>query len=143
MSTQENAGTIPAADVARRVVDAALYLLDRQIVDKDGMLAGKVDDLELEFAEDGRGPIVTAILSGPGALSRQLGKRTGKWLESVHTRLHPSEQPGPARIAFGVVKRIDNHVEIAVSKHELDVERFEAWVRDNIISRIPGANREA
>jgi hypothetical protein len=134
--------TVPN-EPGKRVIDAGLNLLDRQMVDKDGLMAGKVDDLELSFPQDGDGPpFVTAILAGPGALARQLGGRWGRWLESAHSRLHPSEQPGPARIAFGVVKRIDNHVEITVSRSELDVSRFEDWVRDRIISRIPGAEHE-
>jgi sporulation protein YlmC with PRC-barrel domain len=129
---------------APSVVDAGLSLLDRQIVDKDGMMAGKVDDLELSFPDEGDGPpVVTAILSGPGALARQMGGRLGRWLESVHAQLHPAEQPGPARISFGVVKRITNHVEIAVSRNDLDVSRFEKWVRDHVIAKIPGAEHEA
>jgi len=127
---------------APREIDAALNLLDRQIVDKDGRMAGTVDDLEL--TEDPKGaPYVTAILAGPGALSRQIGGRFGKWLESVHERLHPAEQPGPPRIAFGVVRKIDNHVEVIVSREELEISRFEDWVRDRFINRIPGAQHEA
>jgi len=58
----------PAPDA----IDAALNLLDRQIVDKDGRMAGTVDDLGL--TEDPKGPpYVTAILAGPGALARQVG----------------------------------------------------------------------
>jgi hypothetical protein len=126
-------------EVAKRVIDAGLNLLDRQILDKDGMMSGNVDDLELTVPPDGGPPIITAILAGPGALARRLGPRSGRWLENVHSRLHPSEQPGPARIAFGVVKRVADHVELTVSRSELDVSRFEKWVRDNIITKIPGS----
>jgi hypothetical protein len=55
-----------------RVLEAGLHLLDRQLIDADGRLAGKVDDLELEIPSGGGPPVVTAILSGPGALSRRL-----------------------------------------------------------------------
>src|SRR5205823_12906992 len=88
-----------------RIRDLGLELLDRQIVDRDGMLAGKVDDLELSFPEGGSGPpFVTAILAGPGALARRLGGRLGWWVESTYARL--AEDPTPSRISFGVVKRI-------------------------------------
>jgi sporulation protein YlmC with PRC-barrel domain len=126
-------------ETGKRVIDAGLNLLDRQIIDKDGMMAGNVDDLELTFPSDGGPPVVTGILAGPGALARRLGRRSGAWLESVHSRLHPAEQPGPARIAFGVVKRVADHVEVVVSRSELDVSRFEQWVREKIIAKIPGA----
>jgi hypothetical protein len=115
--------------------------MDRQIVDKDGKLAGKVDDLELTFPEGDDGPpFVTAILCGPGALAGQFGGRLGKWVESLHVRLHPEQRPDPGRVSFGVVKKLDNHVELTVGCEELDVHRSEEWVRDTVIGRIPGAN---
>jgi hypothetical protein len=122
-----------------RVFDAGLELLDRQILDKDQLFAGKVDDLELVFPPDGGPPFVTAILVGPGALSRRLSGRVGSWIESLHVRLHPREQPGPARISFGVVKEIGNHIDVSVAKRDLDINLFEEWVRKTIISKIPGA----
>ena len=45
--------------MAGRVLEAGLHLLDRQLVDRDGRLAGKVDDLEFELPEGGP-PVVTA-----------------------------------------------------------------------------------
>jgi len=125
-----------------RTIDAALSLLDRQIVDCNGRLAGKVDDLELTIPEggDGGAPMVTAILAGPGALAHRLGGRLGRWIESVHARLHPSSQPEPARIAFGVVKRVDCTVELSVPKDDLELSLFEDWVRDSFVGRLPGAD---
>ena len=67
---------------AGRVLHAALHLLDRQLRDRDGELCGKVDDLELEQADDGTW-YVTAILTGPGHLLYRLGRRTaGTWLSA-------------------------------------------------------------
>lgn len=130
---------------AGRTIDAALSLLDRQIEDCDGGMAGKVDDLELTLPEDPAGgpPVVTAILAGPGALAHRLGGRLGLWLESVHARLHPSKAAAPARIPFGVVKRVEATVELSVPKGDLELSRFEDWVRDTFIGRIPGAERAA
>ena len=125
---------------AGRVLDAGLALLDRQIVDRNGRFAGKVDDLELAFPAGGSGPpFVTAVLSGPGALARRLGGRLGRWVESMHVRLHPHERPGPARVPFGVVKRLESHLEITVSRRDLESDRFERWVRELVISKITGA----
>jgi sporulation protein YlmC with PRC-barrel domain len=126
-------------ETARRVIDAGLHLLDRQIVDKDGKLAGKVDDLEITFPHGSASeqPFVSAILSGPGALATQIGGRLGRWIGGIESRL--SDEPGPARISFGVVKRIESEIRLIVSRDDLDVTRFEDWVRDMIISKIPGA----
>jgi hypothetical protein len=118
---------------------AALQLLDRQILDADSMLAGKVDDLEFEQSNKGY-PYVTTILSGLGALGPRLGGRLGRWFTAVHRRLHPDPEPGPARISFGVVKRIDNHVELTVRREDLENQELEAWVRDHVIAHVPGAS---
>ena len=49
--------------------DAALHLLDRQLLDPDGELVGKVDDLEL--SEQDGDLVVSAILTGPAALGNK------------------------------------------------------------------------
>jgi sporulation protein YlmC with PRC-barrel domain len=126
--------------MAGRVLDAGLHLLDRQLVDKDGRLAGKVDDLELTFPEGGGPPQVTAILAGPGALSRRLGGRFGAWLEAVANRLRDGDDQHPARIPFAVVKQIGSAIDLSVAKAELETDRLEAWTRDRIIGKLPGAN---
>ena len=118
---------------------AALDLLDRQIIDADGMNAGKVDDLELVQPEGGGAPYVEDILSGLGALGPRLGGRLGHWFTAVHRRLHPDPEPGPARIHFGVVKAINNHVELTLHREQLENHELEAWARDHVVSHIPGA----
>jgi sporulation protein YlmC with PRC-barrel domain len=120
-----------------RRFSAGLELLDRQVVDPDGMMAGKVDDLEIEVRDDGP-PMVTDILSGPGALARRIGGPFGAWVASVHARLNGGDAD-PARISFGVVATIDDHVTITVSRTEVGSFAFEAWVRDHLISKIPGS----
>jgi sporulation protein YlmC with PRC-barrel domain len=142
---------VPAAELERprsvqdhheanpaRVVSAGLDLLDRQLVDPDGRMAGKVDDLELQTREEGP-PVVTAILAGPGALARRIGGRPGAWLASVQARLRPEDRDGPARISFGVVAAVGDHVDVTVRREDLDTYVFEGWVRDRIISRLPGS----
>jgi hypothetical protein len=124
---------------ARFAVDAGLHLLDRQIVDKDGKLAGKVDDLELTVPDDGGPPFVSAILCGPEALGRRIGGPLGRWMQAAQARLRSAGQDGPARISFGVVKRIVEHVELGVSADELDVTQVDRWVEEHIIGKIPGA----
>lgn len=129
---------------AGRTLDAGLRLLDRQLVDSDEKMAGKVDDLELQFPDGGVGPpILTAIYAGPGALARRIGGKIGAWIESVHGRLHHEVEPGPARVPFGVVKGVENEIELSVPKRDLEVSLFEDWVRDRIISKIPGSQHEA
>ena len=127
--------------MAGKRYDLSLSLLDRQIIDKDGFAAGKVDDLELEW-RPGTPPFVVAILSGPGALSRRIGGRLGGWIADMHARLQDASAGRPAKISFGVVTKIEDAVHIDVSREELPVMRFGDWVRRSMIDRIPGAGHE-
>jgi sporulation protein YlmC with PRC-barrel domain len=130
---------IDAAGEAGRVIDAGLELLDRQVVDTNGRMAGNVDDLELTFAHEGGPPVVTAILAGPGALARRVGGRLGNAIASVHERLQEADIEGPARISFGAVASIGSDVRLTVSRQDLEIYRFERWARDTIVARIPGS----
>ena len=115
-----------------------LHLLDRQLVDREGRLAGKVDDVELEQRADGR-LSVTAILAGPGVLAQRMGRRRfGPWLQQAVARLvdgHPAMQ----RIPLARVTDIGNHVDLAADRHELATFAGERWVQDHIVSHIPGS----
>ncbi len=121
-----------------RVLWASLQLLDRQIVDRDGNLAGNVDDLELTAGEDGKSLFVTAIHSGPGALCRRFGfVRLGTWRERLHDRLDEDlDRLRP--IPFQRVANIGSSIDVAASVAELPAAASEKWTRDNIIGRIPG-----
>jgi hypothetical protein len=128
---------------AGRELDVALSLLDRQVIDPDERMVCNIDDVELTLPEDGGAPYVTAILAGPAALAPRLGGLLGRWILAVQKRLHPSEEPGPARIDFGVVDEIGTRARISLHREELWVNAFEAWCRDNVIAKIPGASHES
>jgi hypothetical protein len=116
----------------------ALHLLDRQLVDRDGRLAGKVDDLELEEGDTGR-LYVTAILAGPGVLAQRMGRhRLGPWIQQALERLVDGP-PGAVRIPLARVAEIGNHVDLAVDRQGLATFATERWVQDHIVSHIPGS----
>jgi hypothetical protein len=122
-----------------RRMDLGLDLLDRHIVDKDGQPAGNVDDLEFEWPSDGAGPpFVSALLTGPGALSKRLGGRLGRWIGAVHARLNKGV-PEPVRVSMGIVKRVGVKVELTVAGTDLRTWDLQRWARDRIILKIPGA----
>jgi hypothetical protein len=81
---------------------------------------------------------VTAILAGPGALSRRVGGRLGAWVEAVTNRLRDGDDRRPARVPFAVVKRINSAVELSVARAELETNRLEAWTREHLIGHLPG-----
>lgn len=120
--------------------DLSLSWLDRQMLDKDGYAAGKVDDLELAW-EEGSPPYVTAILSGHGALSRRVGGRLGRVMEALRRRF--GSPSGSARVSFGVVTALDDAVHLSVSRADLPVAGGDDWARTHLVDKIPGAAREA
>jgi sporulation protein YlmC with PRC-barrel domain len=123
--------------VTGRVLMAALHLLDHQLVDRDGVLVGKVDDLELAIGPDG-GATMAALLSGPGVLATRLGHRTyGAWRERMEAAV---DGPGgrTSRIAVADVRRVSSRVEIGLPAPSLAAFGTERWVGDHLIGRIPG-----
>jgi sporulation protein YlmC with PRC-barrel domain len=129
-------------DAGARSMWAALSLLDRQIIDQDGLHAGKVDDVEFQLAEEAGGlPVVTSLLQGPIALGRRLAGWMGRGIESAAKRLHPDRDPEPSRVALGVVKEIGTHVELSIPRADLPPFRLEDWLRERVVRRIPGAGK--
>jgi len=125
-----------------RTLDLHLHLLDRQVVDPDGRLVCKVDDLELDVDETGH-PFVTAILVGPRALGPRLGGRLGHWVTAIARRLSDGQSEHPLRIDFAQVSDIGSAVTVARPLDELDVTPLERWVETHVIGRIPGSRHES
>lgn len=69
-----------------RPLDAALHLLDRQIVDSEGLMVGKVDDVAL--TPDLR---VAGLLVGTPALLPRLGGRLGPRVLDFWERMAPEQ----------------------------------------------------
>ncbi|MFH8252257.1 hypothetical protein ACH3VR_17965 [Microbacterium sp. B2969] len=117
-------------DVDGRGVDARLHLLDRQILDRDGVPVSTVDDIELDGVAVGGSPdpesppVVTAILVGAAVLPRIAGGHI------------PRSQWD--RLPWKDVKRLGSALELSVKADDLDATWVERWVRDRIIARIPG-----
>ena len=114
---------------------AGLHVLDHQIVDARGRMAGNVDDLELEERDGAL--VVTALLSGADALANRVEGRLGRWMGSLEARL--AETDTPSRVDFSLVERIDSAVRLSAARDGLQTHRAERWVRTRIIDHIPGA----
>lgn len=115
-------------------------LLDRQILDVDGLPVGKVDDLELTEDPDGGPPVLTAILTGPLALGPRIGDHLGDWWAAIGRRLRPNDDPQPNRIPLTQVDHLDRRdLRLAVSRDRLDTDRLRDWTRDHLIDPIPGS----
>jgi hypothetical protein len=140
MASDRGGSIGPKAEPGRRY-DAALHLLDRQILDPDGRLVAKLDDLELTQRQDGR-LVVTAMLTGPGALGPRLGGRLGAWTVAIWRRLRADVEPEPGRITIADLVDLDSAVHVSARLGDLRVNGFETWVDDHVVSRLPGATDE-
>jgi sporulation protein YlmC with PRC-barrel domain len=114
-------------------------LLDRQIVDRDGRLVGKVDDVEFDTDADGV-PYLAALLTGQGALGQRIGGRLGRLMVAVAARFAPDALT-PVRLPYGLVDRVDSAVRLRVRLDELPRSPMEAWLCRHLFDRIPGAGR--
>lgn len=123
---------------AEEPFDLNLRLLDHQVVDPDGGLVCKVDDIE--FARGGDGSWhVAALLSGPQALGPRLPGRLGRWVMAVGRRLSVHGDTEPRRIPFERVTEIGSSVVVDRDRDALDVAALENWVREHVIDPIPGS----
>lgn len=99
----------PVEDRLSAELDAVLHLLDRQLVDVDGMLAGKVDDVELTEQPDGRLRL-TGLLVGPPALLPRLAGALFAWWRELDPRR--ADRATPGWIDAAVIDRVGSDVRL-------------------------------
>jgi sporulation protein YlmC with PRC-barrel domain len=110
-----------------REIDGAFELLDRQLLDVNELMLGKVDDIELIQTDEGLA--ITALLTGPVALLHRLGASLGNEMATKYVQLRPSEtnRSRPWRIPMDRVERLDSAVHLSVEHDETvirDIETF-------------------
>jgi hypothetical protein len=103
-------------------IDAVLHLLDRQVVDVEDRLAGKVDDLELCERPDGS-VVVTALLTGAPAFLPRFSGRLGRTIVALWAQMGEvrAERTLPWRIDLDLVDRLDSAVHLCVPRHGVQV----------------------
>lgn len=124
------------AGTRHRVV---LRLLDHQVLGPDGEMLGNVDDLDMLVSDHGW--FVTGLAVGPGALGRRLPGRIGAWMIAIWRRLHVGDDHAPAVVPISQVTDIGAALEVDRDAAEQLTASFgfERWLREYVISRIPGA----
>lgn len=119
-------------------LDAVLHLLDRQVVDTDGLLVCKVDDVELTTYADGALG-VSGLLAGPAALVPRLGDEgLGRWLHTYWLRLGRPEadHDDPCRIDLDLVRHVRSGVELSVGREGVLVRRGQRGHRLNDVLQM-------
>jgi len=108
-------------------VDVVRDLLDKQVVDRTGREAGRVDGILLE-ARPGAPPRLAAILVGPVALGERLHPVIGRVLAAVLGHVDP-RQARPVEIALADITRIGRDVAVRQTLVELGADSVERRVR--------------
>ena len=145
----DSADRVPRKPTGETSYDAALRLLDRQVIDSDGAFVCNVDDLEVDIPATGP-PRIVALLSGPGVLGPRTGGFIGRWMVATWQRLSPASDPRPGRIDVHLIAGIDSAIHLAVPRRRLSeladgdtgLDGFEQWARSVVIGRIPGAGHD-
>jgi hypothetical protein len=118
-------------------VDLARECLDKLAVDRHGQKAGRADGIVLEL-EDGRPPRVAFIDIGPSVQAR----RYPRWLAACVRwliRKTSGNHEAAVRVPFDKVKLQRNEVMVAIDSKDTPGGALERWLRDHVITRIPGA----
>jgi sporulation protein YlmC with PRC-barrel domain len=125
----------PPPTVPGRTLDAQLHLLDRQVLDVDGVPVTTVDDIEVAGPEPGEpisegtpAPVLMALLTGPVLGTRIFGGRP------------PSSRL--IRIPWKHVADVGVVIRLGVRGEGLDADWAERWIRDKVIGRIPGGRHD-
>ncbi|NES13554.1 MULTISPECIES: hypothetical protein [Micromonospora] len=118
----------------------AKQLLDRQIVDADGRLVGRVDDIAFAVDADGH-PYVDCLLTGQGALGQRIDGWIGRLLVAVADRFTDDPPVPPLRVPLAQVARLDSAVRLRCPASELPPSPVESWLRRHLVDRIPGSHR--
>jgi sporulation protein YlmC with PRC-barrel domain len=133
MKTERRLAPVPPT--AGRTLDAQLHLMDRQVLDNDGVPVTTVDDLELsgpdldaDLPPGTPPPVLTALLTGPVLGTRIFGGRP------------PSSRL--IRIPWTDVADVGVVLRLGVRGDNLDASWVERWIRDKIIARIPGGRHD-
>ena len=122
-------------------IDIVRTLLDQQLRDRNGTEMGRIDGLVFRW-EDGKQPVVDHFESGFSVLAERLHPRIAKWFESFRKRWSVREE-AVYTIPWDKVAEVnDDHIKVNVEAIETPAFAWERWLRDKVITKIPGAGRE-
>lgn len=119
-------------------MDLLRDVLDKQLVDRDGVKMGKVDGIVAELCRDGP-PRVVAIEVGAIAMARRFGHRPQQWITWLATKLGGERYSKPHRVAWSEVRSIGVDVQLEASVSDTAIFDWQDWLRDRVVTKIPGA----
>ena len=115
-------------------------VLDKLLVDPDHDPIGRVDGMMLAL-EEGKPPRVTRVEVGSAVLARRLHPRIGRWVRNVAHRFG-LRNGARTRIAWSKLKFDGIEIQADVRADRTNVLIWEHWLREHIITHIPGGGEK-
>lgn len=112
-------------------MDLVHDVLDKQLVDRNGVRMGRADGLIAELRE-GELPRLVAIETGRAVMARRFGPRMLRLVSALF---------GAAcyRIPWNEVRNIGVDIELGIDSDDTPVHDWQRRLRARVIDRMPGA----
>ncbi len=122
-------------------VDIIRDFLDKQIVDREETKMGRADGIVL--AIDGNGPPrIDHFELGFAVLARRLHPRIEEWLSALRKRWSQRKNARQIVPWSKVMDITDHHIQLDLKAMETPAFDWERWLRDHIVTKIPGSGEE-
>jgi hypothetical protein len=112
-------------------------VLDKQLMDRNGENAGRVDGIVLELRE-GKPPLVKCVLVSPITLLSRLSDRLARWYAEIDRRFGPGRGV-PFRVPWSRLTPEGPTIRLDVDVESTPINAFEDYLRVTIVEKIPGA----
>lgn len=116
-------------------MNLARDLLDKQLVDRNGRKAGKVDGIVLKIQE-GR-PRIAYLEVGWPVLARRLGKRPARWSDGLLRHWNGGIR---TRLPWERIESVGRDIHLDIDSEKSTLLTVERWLRRQIVRRMPGGN---
>ena len=120
-------------------MDLVRDVLDKLLLDRDGLPMGRVDGLVMHVGERSQ-PRVTHIEVGGATLWARVHPALGR-LATRLARAWGPRKPGPVRIPWSRVEIVGRDIKLDVEAKETGTIAWEIWIARHIIGRIPGSGQ--
>lgn len=111
-------------------------VLDQQIIDVEQQKAGKVDGIAIEIREEGP-PRIAYLDVGMDVLARRFSSRLERLVQRIHRRAQ-GQSRRPLQVPWDKVRTVAISVSVDVDDKDYSNFHVEQWLREHIITKIPG-----
>jgi hypothetical protein len=116
-------------------------VLDKLLVDRDGMPVGRVDGIVLVLSGEHSRPRVIQIESGAITLGRRLNAELARVLPWMMRKIGLRWRQ-PVRLPWSRVAAVGRELKVDLCAQDSALLASERWLRDHVMRRIPGSGKQ-